>query len=208
MTQQARDIIFYQGSEHFISPEPLESYRDLPEFMALSTANHRGYTAVWTVVVDRLFLVSLSGWADGAAEAGIRGVFPTCEAPVRADWFSGELMLQSGRLLSPSELDPLYEDEKVLYVVAGRIQSMRKLQRPRRPVQSDRLLRAHVTELDSVDSRILHALEVNHITTIGGLVRLDALDVMRAAQLDLAALAQLEAALAEEGLTFGLQVPD
>ena len=207
MTQQAHDIIFYQGSEHFVSPGPLETYSNTPYFMACSTANHRGYTAVWAVVADYLFLVSLSGWADGAAEPGIRSVFPACEGPVRADWFTGELMLQSGKLLSACELDPLYEHETMLYLVAGRIQSTRSLQRPSRPPQWDPVLMEPVAHLDGIDPRIFHALDACHLSTIGDLVFLSALAVMRKARLELAAIDALEGALAKQGLTFGMRMP-
>jgi hypothetical protein len=207
MTGATQDVIFYAGDDHLVSPGPLETYMTLPRFEAYGAANSRGYTAGWTVIVDRLFLVSLSGWAEGAAEPGVRTVFPTAEAPVFAQWFTGELLLQSGKRLTPSGPDSLYELEIVLYVLSGRIQSKRRLERRSRPGYLDPVLARPVGELDTVDPHILYALETSQFRTVGALTQTSALVVMHKARLDLAAIFELEHALAQWGLSFGMDGP-
>src|SRR5688500_17021006 len=120
MTAQALDSIYYGGSEYLLADQPLSRRGRLPEFMAISTANHRGYTAVWAVVADRLFIVSLSGCVPGVDSNGLALVFPEAQAPVLADWFSGELRLLSGRQIGPGDIDLEYEHETILTLVMGK----------------------------------------------------------------------------------------
>ena len=206
MNLQERDVLFYAGDEHVVSPGPLETYMGLPRFLPLDGASSRGYTAAWAVVVDHLFLVALKGWAEGSAEPGIRSVFPTAVRPVFAHWFTGELMLQRGKLRLQDELAPIYEVEIVLYVLSGRIQCKRRLQRLKRPAHLAPLMMRPVGDLESVDPYILYALEHSQINTLGALTLSSALVVMHKARLDLAAIYELEQALAQLGLSFGMHV--
>lgn len=129
MTVQILDTIFYRGNEYLLSDEPLARHVRLPDFMAISTANHRGYTAVWAIVGECLFIVSLSGSVVGVNQNGLDLVFPNAQAPVLASWFSGELRLLSGRVIAPFDTDPLSEHETVLSVVQGHITGTRSISR-------------------------------------------------------------------------------
>ncbi|OUM02970.1 hypothetical protein [Variovorax sp. JS1663] len=198
MTYQSRDIIFFNGSEHVLSAEPLGTYAAMPTFMGIGTNNHRGYTAVWAVVADKLFLVSLDGHAKGAAEPGIRSVYPTAEAPVLAEWFSGELMLQSGRLLHRSDIDPIYEYETALVISQGRVCRAKKL--PLRPAPA---IPYSVRELEGVvPVSTLKSLEAASIRTIGDLIALSAPEVQAKAQMSPDTLRELLTGMATAGLEF------
>lgn len=118
---QDTDQIFYRGQEHILAETPLSRLKPRPRFMAVSTANHRGYTAVFAVVAKRIYLVAASGLLeDGTGDwDAFPQFFPEVTAPVHIDWFSGELHLWSGRMIDPSEFDPVYEYEIVLEVERG-----------------------------------------------------------------------------------------
>jgi hypothetical protein len=205
MTCQITDTIFYDGDVHFLADDPLAMYPKMPEFLALSTANHRGYTAAWAIVVKHLFLISVSGAAEGTFESGIHTVFPMCEAPVRADWFTGSLMLQSGKMLSRCEIDPLYEKETSLFVLRGRVESAHRLHRPTRPPKRDPILNRPVSDLDVASFETIETLKTFKILTIGDLARMNVIDLLRETQLDFSVVAELEFALQTRGLTFSLK---
>ena len=121
MTTQIPDTIFFGGNEHITYADPLSYRAGLPDFMAMITSNHRGYTAVWTVVGSHLFIVSLSGYVPGVSREGLELVFPSAQAPVLADWYSGELGLLSGRVINQDDMFPIYERQTVLTIENGRV---------------------------------------------------------------------------------------
>lgn len=127
MTTQTMDTIFYRGNEFMLAEEPLGSLRPRPRFMAVSTANHRGYTAVFSIVGSCLFLVAASGHLEDGSGGGDALVhfFPDAKAPVLVDWFSGELHLWSGRHVGFADMDPVFENETILTVESGVIMGER-----------------------------------------------------------------------------------
>lgn len=129
MTTQALDTIYYRGSEYLLADEPLGRRGRLPEFMAISTANHRGYAAVWAIVADRLFIVSLSGCVPDVDKNGLELVFPEAQAPVLADWFSGDLRLLSGRQVGQGDFELEYEHETLLTLGMGTVTGSRSISR-------------------------------------------------------------------------------
>lgn len=207
MTAQTLDTIFYRGNEYWLSSEPLEGYKQLPQFLALSTANHKGYTAAWAVVGEYLFIVSLSGALPDAAEASLETIFPGCQAPVLAEWYSGELRMQRGRLLSPAEFCPLFEIENILSIESGRIKGCRTLHRQWVPERRlDPILFRPVEELDDVCAESLAKLKTANILRIGDLIHLTAIKLIRMANLDVGAIEEIEEVLASRGLVLGMRV--
>jgi hypothetical protein len=59
MTAQVPETLFFQGAQHDMLAEPLESYfrtcAERPNFAALSTACWRGYEAEWEIDGDPLY---------------------------------------------------------------------------------------------------------------------------------------------------------
>ncbi|MGY4828219.1 hypothetical protein ACVNIS_06555 [Sphaerotilaceae bacterium SBD11-9] len=208
MTTQIPDTIFFNGDEHFVFDEPLSSRTGLPNFMAASTANHRGYVAVWAVVGSRLYIVSLSGCVPDDSRNGLELVFPSAQAPVLADWYSGELRLLSGRVIKQSEIDPIYEREAVLKVESGCIRSHHSFSREYAPAQHfDPMLFLTVSSLDELDPKLLGQLTAANIHTVGDLIKLGELELAKAAGLTVDAALDVKEALACRGFVLGTRLP-
>lgn len=207
MTAQVLDTIFYRGNEYLLFADPLSQYEPLPDFMAISTANHRGYTAVWAIVGECLFVVSLSGSVVGINRSGLDLVFPNVQAPVLANWFSGELRLLSGRVTSPSDIDLLYEHETVLGVARGLVTTSRSINRNYAPTRSlDPILLQPVDTIDELGPVVTEKLKARAIQRIGDLIQFGEAELMKATGLDVDSILQMTEALACRGLVLGSQV--
>lgn len=204
MTAQAPDIIFFNGGEHFVFDDPLSRLVGLPNFMAVSTANHRGYVAVWAIVGGRLYLVSLNGCLPFDNRNGLELVFPSAQAPVLADWYSGELRLVSGRVISQSDFEPIHEREEVLTVEGGHIRSQRSLSRDYAPAQHfDPILFQMIGCLEELGPELLSRLEAANFCRVGDLIQLGELELAKAAGLTVDAALNVKDALADRGLALG-----
>jgi hypothetical protein len=207
MTTQTPDTIFYDGSGHLTFDEPLSSYSKLPNFMAFSTANHRGYSAVWAVVREHLFIVSLSGCVVDNAGDVFKLTFPGADRPVQASWYSGDLNLLSGRLIEQGDINPIYEHETALAVENGRVHHLRTVNREYLPRRNfDPILFRPVAELDELASLVLNALAAANINTIGDLVLYGELELIRAAALSIDTAFEVKEALACRGLILGTRM--
>lgn len=205
---QTRDIIFFEGAEYFLLNDPLASRGGMPNFIATSTANHRGYEAVWAVVSSRLFLVSLSGCVVDESRKGFELVFPSAHAPVLADWYSGELGLLSGRVIDQSEIDPLFEHETTLTIEMGYIRSRRSFSREYLPVQRfDPMLHQPINSLEELEPKLLGQLAAASIHSVGDLVRIGELELAKTANLSIDAAIEVKEALACRGLVLGTRLP-
>jgi hypothetical protein len=75
---------------------PLESLWKNPRaelrFSVMSTGCWRGYTAVWEIKDDSLYLRALDAWRDHK-KVGLKDIFPERfkDGRVKADWFDGQL---------------------------------------------------------------------------------------------------------------------
>src|SRR3546814_1093914 len=73
-----------------------------PKEAMVSSANWRGYTASWEIADGRLvlrdatILVAGEEAGDYTPESILGDLFPSTEAPVVADWYSGALIIQDG----------------------------------------------------------------------------------------------------------------
>lgn len=129
MTAQIPDRIRYKGHLHHLKSDPLEDWfsqqHERPEFFSYGcSALRNGYSAMWSIKRGKLYLwwVDSIGLPDDARGDSIKNtrrvvmahLFPNHIAPVFAEWFSGELVLESGRALGEQESPWCYAWERQL----------------------------------------------------------------------------------------------
>lgn len=207
MTAQSTEGFFYEGDYCESFDCPLDSYRGLPTFLSLSTADIRGYCAVWSVVADRLYLVHLSGVVIDSIFRDMRLVFPNASAPVFACWFSGTLKLHRGREIHRGDFDMTSEIEIVLTVTKGQVTSKEEIRRecpPELPT-FDPILFFTLEELvdDELPTERLRPLFAAGVRRIGDLVQVKELDLIRTYGIDLETAIVLRDLLAVRGLACG-----
>lgn len=207
MTFQIPDTIFYRGGGYTLGDEPLAQYWRLPNFISLGSDNHRGYTAVWAIVGDGLFLVSLSGAVDGGNQNGLELVFPEAREPVHAHWYSGGLRLLSGRVVDNSEFAMLFEHETILEVQQGRVKGSRFISREYSSARLiDPLFLQSVDLFEEFGASVLGKLKSRNIHRIGDLVRFGEIELMKAAKLDVDTVIEIKEILASRGLILGFRI--
>lgn len=117
MTTQASEILMYDGKEFLFDPHPLETYFKLGgahvPFMVNTTMCWRGYVGTWTIENDELRMIGIHGHiAEEPAKeiasdafrhnvdyndrslcriATIDSIFPGCDEPIFAHWYSGPI---------------------------------------------------------------------------------------------------------------------
>ncbi len=106
-TAQAPDTIILNGTQHSLNTNPLTSYLQKkewtrPEEAVVSSANWRGYTAIWEIVDRKLTLKDVtirvrSGKNDTVRKSILRDLFPADEVVV-ATWYSGALIIPDGEM--------------------------------------------------------------------------------------------------------------
>ncbi|MEA3372465.1 MAG: hypothetical protein U9Q62_02120 [Campylobacterota bacterium] len=119
-TVQVHDTIIYQDKEYPLYHFPLDSYvykkgirhRDL--FPVQCTAVWRGYVAKWKIIDDTLFLVALRNGecVPKPPEIPLSKLFPSQEGPIKATWYSGDLLIPEGEIIEFfNGYNPTYEKE-------------------------------------------------------------------------------------------------
>mgnify|MGYP003583842587 CR=1 FL=1 len=209
MTTQVMDTFYFEGHQYRTSAEPLECHPQLPVFLALSTANHKGYEATWSVVAGKLFLVALAGVAESTSEQDVSTVFPGCSGPVFAEWFSGKIDIQSGRIVEPAEFNPLFEHQIALTFRSGRVVSKERLERKFVPGHKvlDPILFRPISDLDELTGPVIELLEAGGIHRVGDLVQMKASAFMRVPGMGASAMELIEEGLAIRGLTITMSLP-
>jgi hypothetical protein len=104
-TWQSPDILIYEGVVYQLDTPlpngelPLDALKGMPPLsprpgVLVSTACWRGYVAIWEVHEGVLYLKGLNAWV-GDTKANLRTLFPDRykEGKVKADWFTGGLVL-------------------------------------------------------------------------------------------------------------------
>lgn len=144
MTQQFKDILIVNGDRCLLNRTPLSDYWKQegapasPAFNLKCTACWRGYRATWTVSEDGwLCLLSVrSGTREETVSEGrkvstmfadewINEIFPQQTAPVRATWFTGELIGAWGHVIDrPMRYSVVHEGYKILNIKAGHVESI------------------------------------------------------------------------------------
>ena len=103
MTAQAADKMIFNGEEHRLFTNPLESLWEQkgfekPDFRWRSTGNWRGYIATWDIIDDVLYLKRLD--EDFPEPRSMVDFFPTSLGqPIKAWWYSGKLRIPQGELV-------------------------------------------------------------------------------------------------------------
>lgn len=128
-TGQSGELIIYQGDTLQMLSEPLESYLSSHEprenfypFLenGCSTALWRGYIGLWTLQDGKLYLVDVYGCGKNTISIKDK-IFPGATGPVYAEWFSGHLAIQKGKMIlyHHSGYDRYYEKEILISVQQG-----------------------------------------------------------------------------------------
>jgi hypothetical protein len=138
MTAQDPDRIRYRRRVYDLFSEPLEDYftelRPKTEsFVGLCSACWRGYMAHWSIRKGKLYLDRIQPYLDcnsrenesrdDAYQRHMAETFPNSTAPVFADWFSGELVLVTGKVVEYVHLPyaTAYENEIVIQIHEGNL---------------------------------------------------------------------------------------
>jgi hypothetical protein len=132
-TAQMPDRILYQGELYPLFSEPLGRYLDehgprtKELFFSVCTACWRGYVATWEVKENYLYLTKLveGTCRPDAKEIPIAALFPGQTAPVKADWFSGDLRIPQGERVRYERrgYGAVYERELYVTIRNGRLVS-------------------------------------------------------------------------------------
>lgn len=212
MTSQIHESIFYDGHCYTSLDCPLESYENLPGFISASTAEIRGYSAVWSIVADNLYLVHLSGSLPDSNERGVHLVFPTAIAPIFTDWFSGQLRMHRGRVNYRCENEMNSEIEVLLTIRRGHVIMKEETSREYVPTPRsfDPIFFCPLEELlsDELPRELLSPLLAAGIRRIGDLVQIKELDLVRTYGIDLDSAFVFRELLASHGLMFGTYLQD
>jgi len=208
MTMQTMDKVYLDGSEYWTAAEPLGCLPGLPIFMAFSTANQRGYDATWSIVANKLFLVALAGTTLESSERGLAMVFPGCSAPVFADWFYGTMDIQNGRIVKPTDFNPLFENQVTLTFSSGRLVSQENLHRKYVPrAHLDPVLFRPIVEAYELTEPVIALLVAAGVHRLGDLAQMSPTALMRIRGFDLLAMERIEEGLGSFGLTIGMTLP-
>lgn len=103
VTAQLSDCIIFNGEFRDLNSYPLEQYwaasgKNRPSFITPCNCA-RGYTAIWHVLDNQLFLLSVDGFyerrvalfGNRSARFTLTSLGSSRGKPVKANWFSGEL---------------------------------------------------------------------------------------------------------------------
>lgn len=208
MTTQTMDTVYLDGYEYWTSEEPLRSLPGLPKFLAFSTANHRGYDAIWSIVADKLFLVALAGKThNNPSERGLAMVFPGCTAPVFADWFCGTMVLNNGRIVK-NDVVPIFENEVTLKFSSGRVVSQERLKRKYSlEALLDPVLFTPISECYVLTDPVIDLLVAAGVHRLGDLVQMSPTALMRIPGFDVLTMESIEFGLLIFGFTVGMVLP-
>jgi len=101
MTAQMGESLLYKGEIYYMTSLPLDDYlmtRNDVKLDMYNTASYRGYFGNWEVRDNKLFLIKLDANVVGTNGVELDYFFPG-QTEVFAEWFSGEVELQSGEML-------------------------------------------------------------------------------------------------------------
>lgn len=102
MTAQAHERLLINGESFGMASTPLSSYLEnlpvAPLINAPTSGCWRGYIGTWELRDQKLYLIALKVWGEAYDEKTLDYLFPGQEE-VFADWFTGEIRLQTGEML-------------------------------------------------------------------------------------------------------------
>jgi hypothetical protein len=126
MNSQLKEVLFYQGQEVAVDCDPLNQYfsqlKSPPRFLTTCRANERGYLGKWVITKDELYLTELIGILENNDEISLQHIFPGKQV-VFAEWFTGEIIINKGKLLALKTMNhpAIYEKDLHLGFVNGRL---------------------------------------------------------------------------------------
>lgn len=170
-TEQIGELLDFEGAQYRMYSAPLEDYlKKLPERpsifkQGISTANWKGYFGHWKVENGNLYLVKVTiDYHDRSVKVGelesvdgevpLKSLFPgrPISGPVLADWFTGELVVPTGKELRQLGFGTLYEKELFFKVEKGRVIMKTDLNYAENPFLSPADLRRRAIENHSDSS--------------------------------------------------------
>lgn len=100
MTAQAHERIIIDGEEYGMAAEPLAPFLKERNVKLIypSTALWRGYLGKWTIIKNKLYLLSADFYTENGA-LGLEYLFKY-RNPVFASWFTGDICIVDGELLN------------------------------------------------------------------------------------------------------------
>ena len=139
-TAQAPDILLYDNKVYDVHANPLESFypdkTSRPQFQirpgSISSGNWRGYTAIWEIIGETLFLKGIDSWVceskfsdEKCHKADLKELFGVRfqKGRVEANWFNGEVRIPDGKMLQYVHMGygSVHEREILLTFQSGRI---------------------------------------------------------------------------------------
>lgn len=131
MTTQASEVIYIDNERHFMRSGVLEPYlkqRGLTQaFRIHISALMRGFIGSWRIYDDWLCLNAIvAEWSGNGEKVSIEQLFGGQKPPIIADWFTGDLMIQQGKVLSDGHRAyPVYERDLIISIKAGLVTARR-----------------------------------------------------------------------------------
>ena len=137
MTMQRAELLFHNGAWQSLHSLPLEPYFEQlgtrPNFTRFLSSVGRGYVGYWVLEDQKLYLTEIHQLGfekrpDGSASPGmvadpalLSAMFPDQDAPIFADWYSGELRCPEGDIVATGrgKFGDLYERYLVLSIERG-----------------------------------------------------------------------------------------
>lgn len=129
-TGQTSELIIFEGDTLALLSLPLEDY--LGEFddrdkyhpalkSGCSTALWRGYVGLWKIENSEFFLIDV--YVCGQRDKSIFKKLFDSNSPIKADWFSGNLFIQHGKMLkyNHSGFARYFEEETVIKIEQGNL---------------------------------------------------------------------------------------
>lgn len=100
MSAQMYDLLTYDGKQYGVAATPLEDYFGAyphlrPKFTSVNSGCWRGYTALWEVRDDKLWLVGMKMICDTTST--FESIFPA--GAMFASWVGGKLVCPYGRIV-------------------------------------------------------------------------------------------------------------
>jgi hypothetical protein len=127
-TGQEAELIIYEGDTLQLLSLPLEAYlgeyeERIKKYPILktpcSTALWRSYKGLWKLVHNELFLVDV--FLCTSKERSIFNELFDSESPIKADWFTGNLFIEHGKMIKyhHSGFERYFEKETKVEIVQG-----------------------------------------------------------------------------------------
>jgi len=124
-TRQIQDKVMWMGDAYYAEVGPcicdFFEANKMPALEVESTANYKGYRAIWEVKDDKLFLKEVYQRKSDVTFDLWDKLFPEKQAPLFAYWYTGTIVLSDGKDLglSGSAQRYMYSKELHLFFVDG-----------------------------------------------------------------------------------------